>query len=141
MCIKVHEDEVLRRKNQPRPDTPAAAEDTPSFGASVEWARSSAAASAAILSLGPEQPKLHCGDLPAGAHGLVGAVDLIARPAVDGCDVRLQVSWGEQPSMAALALVRRFGLRSAALLSWTGAGPIAWLLLVDIDGAESQRVG
>ena len=142
MCIKVHEDEALRLKNRPRVDTPAAAIDE-EWRSTVDWARASVAASASILSLGPDQPKVICGSLPDTAQGLVQAIDLVARPRSDGGgSVRLQVSWGEQPSMAAVTLTRRFGLGSLALLCWSVgcAGQVAWLALADPACEDTQQV-
>ena len=142
MCIKVDEDEALRLGNRPRIDAAERGTDS-DWKAIVECARAAAGATAAILSPGPDRAMVVCGALPDSAQGLVQAIMSIVWPS-DACNaggVGLRTSWGAEACTDVLALQRRFGLHSLALMyRFDGAAPTAWMALVDTALEDAQPV-
>lgn len=137
-CIKVQEDVVLQQQNRLRVDIPMPADIN--WSTTIEWVRGSVVASAVIFAPGGCQAAVVGGHLPDAARDLGQAIEAVAKSGrVDG-GIRLQVSWGARACAEVLALKRRFGLRSLAVMSWAvGSGRLASLTLVNAACHDLQR--
>lgn len=139
MCIKVQQDVALQQQNRLRVDMPVPAADI-NWSTTIEWVRGSVAATAAMFAPGCGQAIVLGGHLSIPACDLVQAIEPVAKAGRMDGGIRLQVSWGARACAEVLALKRRFGLRSLAVMSWAvESGEQVWLTLVNAACHDVQR--